>query len=87
MERIVGYARESTMDQAHNGFNMDDQERRIREFCEFEHGDVPYQLTISREEGCSGELYAVKISLQNGHLAIKKDAAKVLQFEISSAII
>lgn len=38
MTNIVGYARESTLDQAHNGFNMDDQARRITEFCEFEYG-------------------------------------------------
>ena len=29
--RILGYARESTREQAENGFNLDEQERRIRE--------------------------------------------------------
>jgi len=61
MERIVGYARENIMDQAHNGFKMNDQERGIREICEFEHSDVQYQLTICREEGCSDELNGCKI--------------------------
>ena len=55
MTNIVGYARESTLDQAHNGFNMDDQARRITEFCEFEYGQEPYELSIRREEGRSGK--------------------------------
>ena len=32
MLRIVGYARESTREQAEDGFNLDEQERRIREY-------------------------------------------------------
>ena len=55
MIKIVGYARESTMDQAHNGFNMADQVRRITNFCQREYGDQEYSLEIRREEGCSGK--------------------------------
>ena len=55
MINIVGYARESTLDQAHNGFNMADQVRRITKFCKLEYGDQKYNLTIRKEEGCSGK--------------------------------
>jgi site-specific DNA recombinase len=55
MINIVGYARESTLDQAHNGFNMADQVRRITKFCKLEYGDQEYNLTIRKEEGCSGK--------------------------------
>ena len=55
MIKIVGYARGSTMDQAHNGFNMADQVKRITNFCQREYGDQEYSLEIRREEGCSGK--------------------------------
>ena len=34
IKKVVGYARESTKDQAINGFNLDEQERWIREYVD-----------------------------------------------------
>ncbi len=53
--RIIGYARESTRDQAVNGFNLDDQEKKIVQYAEIFYGETPYDLTIIREEGASAK--------------------------------
>lgn len=55
MKRIIGYARESTVEQAVNGFNLDDQERRVIEFTSMNFSDGEYSLEIVREEGASGK--------------------------------
>lgn len=52
--RILGYARESTREQAENGFNLDEQERRIREYLDVYYEDQEYQFEMMREEGASG---------------------------------
>ena len=51
--RIVGYARESTREQAENGFNLDEQVRRIEEYVDlyYERKDIKFEIT--REEGAS----------------------------------
>lgn len=53
--RIIGYARESTQRQAENGFNLDDQERRIRNYVDIYYSKDGYDLTIIREEGASAK--------------------------------
>ncbi|MCR4856454.1 MAG: recombinase family protein [Erysipelotrichaceae bacterium] len=53
--RIIGYARESTRDQAINGFNLDDQEKKIIQYTEIYYEDKDYQLTVFREEGASAK--------------------------------
>ena len=53
--RIIGYARESTRDQAVNGFNLDDQEKKIIQYAEIFYGETHYDLTIIREEGASAK--------------------------------
>ena len=52
--RILGYARESTREQAENGFNLDEQERRIREYLEVYYEGQEYKFDMMREEGASG---------------------------------
>ena len=54
MLRIVGYARESTREQAEDGFNLDEQERRIREYLEVYYEGQEYKFDMVREEGASG---------------------------------
>lgn len=51
--RIIGYARESTREQAENGFNLDEQERKIREYLDVYYDDQDYQFEMLREEGAS----------------------------------
>ena len=53
--RIIGYARESTRDQAINGFNLDDQEKKIIQYTEIFYEKNTYNLTIVREEGASAK--------------------------------
>ena len=53
--KIIGYARESTKDQAVNGFNMDDQEKKIRAYVDLFFSGKDYTLEIIREEGASAK--------------------------------
>ena len=52
---ILGYARESTREQAEDGFNLDEQERRIREYLDVYYEGRDYQFDMMREEGASGK--------------------------------
>lgn len=52
--RVFGYARESTKDQAFNGFNIDDQEKKIQSYYNIYYTSND-NLTILREEGASAK--------------------------------
>ena len=52
-ERIIGYVRESTREQALNGFNLIDQQKKIKGYCElFSLGD---DITMLIEAGASAK--------------------------------
>lgn len=53
--RIIGYGRESTRDQAINGFNLDDQEKKIRNYVNIYFDDAKYSFSMMREEGASAK--------------------------------
>ena len=53
--RVFGYARESTKDQAFNGFNIDDQEKKIKSYYEIYYSSSEDQFTMLREEGASAK--------------------------------
>ena len=53
--KVIGYCRESTREQAKYGFNLDDQEKKIRKYVDVYYGDVEYTLTLMREEGASAK--------------------------------
>jgi site-specific DNA recombinase len=53
--RILGYARESTREQAIEGFNLDEQERKIRDYVNLYYEDPRYEFTMIREEGASAK--------------------------------
>lgn len=53
MIRIIGYGRESTREQAVDGFNLDEQERKIREYVDVYYEGQDIQFTMFREEGAS----------------------------------
>ena len=53
MIRIIGYGRESTREQAEDGFNLDEQERKIREYVDVYYEGKDIQFTMFREEGVS----------------------------------
>ena len=53
MIRIVGYGRESTREQAEEGFNLDEQERRINEYVDLYYADEEIEYSLIREEGAS----------------------------------
>ena len=55
MNRIVGYARESTRDQAVNGFNLDEQERWIKEYVDLYYPSTENHFSMIREEGASAK--------------------------------
>ena len=54
-KRIIGYARESTREQAKYGFNLDDQEKKIKKYAELYFDDGTYTLEVVREEGASAK--------------------------------
>ena len=51
---ILGYARESTREQAEDGFNLDEQERRIRDYVNLYYEGQDHEFEMIREEGASG---------------------------------
>ena len=53
--RVIGYCRESTREQAKYGFNLDDQEKKIRKYVDVYYADNSYSLTMMREEGASAK--------------------------------
>ena len=53
--RIIGYGRESTKDQALNGFNLDDQEKKIRKYVSVYYEKGTYKFTMMRDEGASAK--------------------------------
>ena len=53
MIRIVGYGRESTREQAEDGFNLDEQERRINEYVALYYAEEEVEYSLIREEGAS----------------------------------
>lgn len=53
MIRIIGYGRESTREQAEEGFNLDEQERRINEYVDLYYAEEEIEYTLIREEGAS----------------------------------
>ena len=53
MIRIIGYGRESTREQAEDGFNLDEQERKIQEYVDVYYEGKDIQFTMFREEGVS----------------------------------
>ena len=53
--KVIGYCRESTREQAKYGFNLDDQEKKIRKYVEVYYADDSYSLTMMREEGASAK--------------------------------
>ena len=53
--RIIGYGRESTKDQAINGFNLDDQEKKIRKYVSVYYEKGTYKFTMMRDEGASAK--------------------------------
>ncbi len=53
MLNVIGYGRESTREQAENGFNLDEQERRIREYVDLYYENEEIQFSMIREEGAS----------------------------------
>ena len=55
MSRIVGYARESTREQAVYGFNLDEQERWIKEYVDLYYPSAENHFSMIREEGASAK--------------------------------
>lgn len=55
MQKIIGYIRESTMGQVKDGFNLDEQERRIHMYLDLYYKPGTYDLEIFREEGKSAK--------------------------------
>lgn len=55
MKRIVAYCRESTVQQAQNGWNLDEQERQLRNYIEVYYAGEAYDLEVVREEGASAK--------------------------------
>ena len=55
MSRVIGYVRESTIDQVHNGFNMDDQVRQIEKYFDLQYEPDHDVLQIVKEEGVSAK--------------------------------
>ena len=53
--KVIGYCRESTREQAKYGFNLDDQEKKIRKYVDVYFADNSYSLTVMREEGASAK--------------------------------
>ena len=53
--RVIGYGRESTKEQARYGFNLDDQEKKLRQYAEIYYEPGTYNLEIIREEGASAK--------------------------------
>ena len=51
MEKIFGYVRESTMQQAMFGYNIEEQKRVIEEYCKYHYQD--YELELFIEKGKS----------------------------------
>lgn len=51
---IIGYVRESTKDQVINGFNLEDQEKKIQAYYELYYSSVD-TLTFKRERGSSAK--------------------------------
>lgn len=54
--RILGYCRESTSKQFNEGFNISDQEKRIRSYTEIYFADTKYELEIVREAASASSL-------------------------------
>ena len=54
--RILGYCRESTSKQFNEGFNISDQEKRIRSYIEIYFADTKYELEIVREAASASSL-------------------------------
>ena len=55
MKRIIAYCRESTVQQAQNGWNLDEQERQLRNYIEVYYAGIEYSLEVVREEGASAK--------------------------------
>lgn len=55
MKKLVGYVRESTMAQVKDGFNMEDQERSIKMYCDLYYQPGEYELVIMHEKGRSAK--------------------------------
>ena len=76
MLRIVGYARESTREQAEDGFNLDEQERRIKEYVNLYYDDANINFSMIREEGASAKslqrprMKEIIIQIQKGEIDI-----------------
>ena len=76
MIRIVGYGRESTREQAEEGFNLDEQQRRIREYVDLYYEGQEIQFSMIREEGASArsldrpQMKIILNQIQNGHIDV-----------------
>ncbi len=53
--KIIGYCRESTEQQAKYGFNLDDQEKKIKTYVDIYYEKGTYSLEIFRDEGASAK--------------------------------
>lgn len=51
---IYGYIRQSSAEQVRYGYNLDEQERQIKEYCECHFKDQGYELKIYVDAGKSG---------------------------------
>lgn len=73
---ILGYARESTREQAEDGFNLDEQERRIKEYVNLYYDDANINFSMIREEGASAKsllrprMKEIIIQIQKGEIDI-----------------
>lgn len=54
MFKIYAYIRQSTAEQVRFGYNLEEQERQIRDYCEFNYHDMEYSLTFYIDAGKSG---------------------------------
>ncbi len=54
--RIVGYCRESTMQQFQNGYNIDDQEKKIRKYVDLYYEEGTHTLEIIRDAASAKSL-------------------------------
>ncbi len=77
MIKIFGYARESTMQQAMFGYNIEEQKRVITEFCKYHYQD--YKLEIFTEMGKSARSLN-RPELQNLLDTVKKAKADKVVF-------
>lgn len=77
MIKIFGYARESTMQQAMFGYNIEEQKRVITEFCKYHYQD--YKLEIFTEMGKSARSLN-RPELQNLLDTVKKSKADKVVF-------